>query len=75
MLDRTKWVFWMVPTGVNHLTLVLFIILFKFFVRVLTCMGIGYSIWVMYKLTDRSQPHPVDREFTLLTLRWVQSSL
>ena len=53
------------PPQVKPNTLVLFIILFTFLFSVLTCMGIGYSIWVMYKLRDGSQPHRVDREFTL----------
>ena len=54
------------PPQVKANTLVLFIIPFTFFVWVLTCIGIGFTIRVMHKLTDRSQPHRVDREFTLV---------
>ena len=54
------------PPNVKPNTLVLFIILFTFFVWGSTCIGIGFTIRLMHKLTDRSQPHRVDREFTLV---------
>ena len=54
------------PPQVKPNTLVLFRFLFAFLVWVLTCIGIGFTIRVMHELTDRRQPHRVDREFTLV---------
>ena len=55
-------------------TLVLFIILFTFFVWGLTCIGIGFTIRLMHKLTGHSHIVWIGNSH-LFTLRWVQSSL